>query len=223
MPVKRVKKGVRSRAKNVRPALGLIHPESSAKSETKGYHRLAIKFATFAAALLGIIGLGSILEVCAAAPHLHVDYFDVNAPFRFPFVAANDSFITFYALQSDISFYLPDKMPVQLGNASGIAAELVSQAWGVPSGIDLSPGHRRDFYASSLETPPTSTPPYTHLEVSITLRYEVLPIIHWPREMTLGYKMLIASDGSRHWIEDDDVVKHIPNLRRGEKPPRPTD
>jgi hypothetical protein len=64
---------------------------------------------------------------------------------------------------------------------------------------------------------------YKHLEVSVSFTYTVLPIIHWHRKMVLGYKMVIATDGTRHWIEDDAAIKNIPNLRRGEKPTHPKD
>jgi hypothetical protein len=223
MPRKRAKKNARSRAKNKRTSREQIHLRNSPKNETKGFRQVAKGFAKVAGIMIGATGLGLFLAIRAAAPQIHIDYFDAGDPFRFPFVAVNNSFITFYDLQSDFAFYIPDTVPALINGLPGEAAELVAEEWGEPSVVDIPPSARRDFYATALGELPTLRPQYKHLEVSIAFAYEVLPIIRWHREMRLGYKMVIASDDTRHWVEDDTVIKDVPNVRRGERPPRPKD
>jgi hypothetical protein len=43
---------------------------------------------------------------------------------------------------------------------------------------------------------------YENLLVAITVTYSVW---FFPKSITNGFKMVIASDGSHHWVEDDDV------------------
>jgi hypothetical protein len=114
-------------------------------------------------------------------------------------------------------------MTSQVGGATLNFAGTTSEAWGEPDILDIAPNGTQDFYASELEPMPMPQAGYKHLEVSVSFTYTVLPIIHWHRKMVLGYKMVIATDGTRHWIEDDAAIKNIPNLRRGEKPTHPKD